>query len=128
MLSGPLVLGYLVATLDTLSNGLFLQTRVGQFGKPFTIFKFRTIHPQSGKVSAIGAFLRKSKIDELPQLLNVLTGDMSIVGPRPEVPRYVALYPAAVREEVLSVRPGVTDLASVQYRSESSLLAASSDP
>ena len=83
---------------------------------------------EDSRITRSGRFIRAYKLDELPQLLNVLTGDMSIVGPRPEVPRYVALYPAAVREEVLSVRPGVTDLASVQYRSESSLLAASSDP
>ena len=80
------------------------------------------------RITRSGRFIRAYKLDELPQLINVLLGDMSLVGPRPEVPRYVALYPADVREEVLSVRPGMTDLASVQYRSESDLLAASSDP
>ena len=83
---------------------------------------------QDARIIRVGALLRRTKLDELAQLIDVLEGMMSLVGPRPEVPRYVALYPADVREEVLSVRPGMTDLASVQYRSESDLLAASSDP
>ena len=77
---------------------------------------------------AAGAWLRRSKVDELPQFLNVLYGDMSVVGPRPEVPRYVAQYPADVRQTVLSMRPGITDLASIAFRDESEVLARSGDP
>lgn len=107
---------------------------------PFTIYKFRTMRTdaealgpqitvgQDPRITRAGAWLRRAKMDELPQFLNVLRGDMSVVGPRPEVPRYVALYPSDVRETVLSVRPGITDLASIEFRNESELLAHSSDP
>jgi len=80
------------------------------------------------RITRVGAFLRRTKLDELAQLFDVLEGTMSLVGPRPEVPRYVALYPAELREKVLSVRPGITDFASVEYRDEGTLLAQSSDP
>ncbi|MFK5277902.1 sugar transferase, partial [Lactococcus lactis] len=75
------------------------------------------------RITRVGHFLRASKLDELPKLLDVWLGDMSLVGPRPEVPRYVAHYPAGLREKVLSVRPGITDIASIEYRDESSVLA-----
>ena len=139
LLLAPLLL-VLAAWIKCDSAGpvFFLQERVGLCGKLFRIIKFRSMRQHHAgpqitvgadvRITRSGRFIRAYKLDELPQLINVLLGDMSLVGPRPEVPRYVALYPAAVREEVLSVRPGVTDLASVQYRSESSLLAASSDP
>jgi lipopolysaccharide/colanic/teichoic acid biosynthesis glycosyltransferase len=118
----------------------FRQSRVGQHGKEFKIFKYRTmvIDAQSkgpqitigadSRITAAGVLLRKYKLDELPQFLNVLRGEMSVVGPRPEVPRYVSLYPANLRSTVLSVRPGITDSASVTYRSESELLAQSANP
>ena len=116
----------------------FRQQRIGLHGKPFHIFKFRSMRTNNAgalitvgddaRITRSGHFIRAYKLDELPQLINVLLGDMSLVGPRPEVPRYVALYPASIRDEVLSVRPGITDLASVQYRSESTLLAQSADP
>lgn len=127
VLAGPLLLCYLVASFDTMSNGLFLQIRIGQFGKPFTIFKFRTIHPQSGKVSAIGAFFRKSKIDELPQLLNVLIGNMSFVGPRPDIMGY---YDALAGEDrkVLELKPGITCAASIKYANEEEILSRQPDP
>lgn len=80
------------------------------------------------RITPPGAFLRKWKLDELPQLWNVLVGDMSFVGPRPEVPKYVALYPEQLREQVLSVRPGITDPCSIYLRDESALLAAADDP
>jgi lipopolysaccharide/colanic/teichoic acid biosynthesis glycosyltransferase len=80
------------------------------------------------RVTRSGHFLRKYKLDELPQFINVLLGDMSIVGPRPEVPRYVDLYPDALRELVFSVRPGITDLASIEFKDESALLGRASDP
>ena len=139
LLLAPLLL-VLAAWIKCDSAGpvFFLQERVGLCGKLFRIIKFRSMRqhhagPQitvgeDARITRSGRFIRAYQLDELPQLINVLLGDMSLVGPRPEVPRYVALYPADVREEVLSVRPGMTDLASVQYRSESDLLAASSDP
>lgn len=125
---------------DSPGSSFFNQQRVGRGGKPFVIYKFRTMHtaydahaPQITvekdlRITRAGTFLRHTKIDELPQLWNVLRGDMSIVGPRPEVPRYVALYPAAVRDIVLRVRPGITDLASLAFRDESTLLGQSVDP
>ena len=139
LLLAPLLLALAVwIKCDSAGPVFFLQERVGLHGKLFRIIKVRSMRqnnsgPQitvgaDARITRSGRFIRAYKLDELPQLINVLLGDMSLVGPRPEVPRYVALYPADVREEVLSVRPGMTDLASVQYRSESDLLAASSDP
>ncbi|HEX2009591.1 MAG TPA: sugar transferase [Roseateles sp.] len=126
--------------LDSRGPVMFRQERVGRFGKPFLIHKFRTMRadaPRLGpeitvgadaRITRAGRFLRGSKLDELPQLWDVLRGAMSMVGPRPEVPRYVALYPAELRELVLSVRPGITDPASLSFRDESALLAAAADP
>lgn len=139
LLLAPLLLALAVwIKCDSAGPVFFLQERVGLHGKLFRIIKFRSMRqhhagPQitvgaDARIMRSGRFIRAYKLDELPQLINVLLGDMSLVGPRPEVPRYVALYPADVRDEVLSVRPGMTDLASVQYRSESDLLASSSDP
>jgi lipopolysaccharide/colanic/teichoic acid biosynthesis glycosyltransferase len=115
----------------------FGQTRVGRRGKPFRIWKFRTMHASSGgsvitaagdrRVTRLGAVLRRLKLDELPQLFNVLKGDMSLVGPRPEVPEYVQLE-APIWQAVLQVRPGVTDLATLLYRDEEKLLGTSGDP
>lgn len=121
---------------------LYRQTRVGLAGKPFKILKFRSMSHAGAsgavfreitvgadpRITRAGAFLRRTKLDELPQLLNVLLGEMSLVGPRPEVPRYVERYPPDARREVLSVRPGITDEASIEFRNESELLARSSDP
>lgn len=130
----------LVIRFDTPGPVLFRQLRVGRGGQPFHIFKFRTMidRPAAGnleitvdhdpRITRSGKFLRHWKLDELPQLWNVFRGDMSIVGPRPEVPKYVALYPEHERRLVLGVRPGITDPASIKYRSESEILAASADP
>ena len=117
---------------------LFRQERVGRFGRTFRIHKFRTMvdgapGPQitvgaDARITRAGAWLRARKLDELPQLIDVLAGDMSLVGPRPEVPRYVALYPAALRDKVLSVRPGITDPVSLQMADESARLARAADP
>nr|WP_295085609.1 sugar transferase [uncultured Roseateles sp.] len=119
---------------------LFRQERVGRFGKPFYIHKFRSMRvdaPALGpqitvgedpRITRSGRVLRAAKLDELPQLWDVLRGAMSLVGPRPEVPRYVALYTPAQRELVLSVRPGITDPASLQFRNESEVLARAADP
>ena len=133
-----LLLIALAVVIDDPGPVFYRQVRIGRGGKPFRIFKFRSMRADNAgpqitvgadeRITRSGRFIRAYKLDELPQLLNVLLGDMSIVGPRPEVPRYVALYPADVRDEVLSVRPGMTDWASVQYRSESALLAQSPDP
>lgn len=141
VLLAPLLL--LVAAwikLDSPGPALFRQERVGRHGRVFRIRKFRTmVHDQKAgspqitigqdeRITRAGRFLRRGKLDELPQLLDVLQGRMSLVGPRPEVPRYVALYPPALRDKVLSVRPGITDLASIEYRQESELLARAADP
>ena len=137
----PLLLAVaLWVRLDSPGPVFFRQQRVGRGGRLFGIYKFRTMRPdaeamgpqitvgEDARVTRAGAWLRRSKVDELPQFINVLRGDMSVVGPRPEVPRYVAHYPADVREAVLSVRPGITDLASIAFRDESALLARSADP
>ncbi|MEX2535694.1 MAG: sugar transferase [Trueperaceae bacterium] len=139
LLSPLLLLIGLLVKLDTPGPALFLQERVGRGGKPFRIFKFRTMRDspvQSGieltvghdpRITRVGAVLRKWKLDEVPQLLNVLRGEMSLVGPRPEVPRYVALYSCEQRR-VLEVRPGITDLASLEFRDENDLLVGRRDP
>ncbi len=124
--------------LDSRGPVLFLQTRIGQFGKPFKIMKFRTMHMNTegpkltigydSRITKCGHFLRKYKLDELPQLLNVLKGEMSVVGPRPEVPEYVELYPPGIKEYVLSVPVGITDFASIEFRNESEILATSQQP
>ncbi|MEZ4788862.1 MAG: sugar transferase [Flavobacteriales bacterium] len=133
-----LLLGLLVA-ITSPGGAFFRQVRVGRNGNEFGLLKFRSMRPDSEakgqitvggrdpRITAVGYFLRKSKLDELPQLINVLLGDMSIVGPRPEVPRYVALYTAEQRE-VLRVRPGITSAASVAYIDENDLLGRSADP
>jgi len=130
----------LAIRLDSPGPVFFRQERVGRHGVPFRIHKFRTMvadAPVRGReltigddprITRVGAVLRRYKLDELPQLIDVLQGTMSLVGPRPEVPRYVQHYPPALREKVLSVRPGITDLASIEYRRESELLARSDDP
>lgn len=117
----------------------FKQIRVGEKGKEFKILKFRTMVVDAEKlgrqitvgndnrITKIGAFLRKYKIDELPQLINVFKGDMSLVGPRPEVPRYVNMYTEEQRK-VLDVKPGITDLASIRYRDENELLGQAENP
>jgi lipopolysaccharide/colanic/teichoic acid biosynthesis glycosyltransferase len=141
VLLGPLLLAVAAwIKLDSPGPVFFRQERVGRYGVPFRIHKFRTMShapstagPQitvgaDTRITRAGAFLREAKLDELPQLIDVLLGRMSIVGPRPEVPRYVAIYPPELRDKVLSVRPGITDFASIQFRDESALLAQSADP
>jgi lipopolysaccharide/colanic/teichoic acid biosynthesis glycosyltransferase len=140
VLALPLGLVALAIKLDSPGPVFYRQVRVGRFGREFRIHKFRTMAhdpadrgPQltvggDARITRVGAFLRRTKLDELAQLFDVLQGTMSLVGPRPEVPRYVALYPAGLREKVLSVRPGITDFASIEYRDENTLLAQSPDP
>ena len=140
VLSPLLIVVALWVGFDSAGPIFFRQRRVGMSGREFNIFKFRTMvadvsasGPQitvgtDARITRSGAFLRRYKIDEFPQFINVLLGDMSVVGPRPEVARYVSMYPRATRDLVLSVRPGITDLASIEYRDESALLGRSGDP
>lgn len=125
--------------LDSPGPALFRQRRVGRHGRHFDIYKFRTMADRSDegrqltvgqdpRITRAGRFLRRTKLDELPQLLNVLEGTMSLVGPRPEVPRYVDRYPPAVRQTVLSVAPGITDLAAILYKDENDILGRAQDP
>jgi len=138
-LSPLFVIVALLIKLDSAGPVFFRQERIGRGLRPFHIFKFRTMvrdAPRRGaaitfgddpRITRIGRFLRRSKIDELPQLLNVLKGDMSVVGPRPEVRQYVDAYRLDY-EEVLKVRPGITDAASLRFKDEASLLGAVDDP
>ena len=139
LLLSPLLLAAALAIkLDSRGPVFYRQQRVGRHGVPFAIHKFRTMaHGATGlpltvgddpRITRVGAFLRRTRIDELPQFIDVLLGRMSLVGPRPEVPRYVAHYPPALRERVLAVRPGITDPASLAYLDEASLLAQAADP
>lgn len=140
ILLAPLLL--LIALLIKITSkgpAIFRQQRVGQNGKEFTIFKFRTmkVRQENGdmltigdkdkRVTVVGYWLRRFKLDELPQLFNVLIGDMSIVGPRPELKKYVELY-SLEQKKILTVKPGITDVASVEYRNESELLATAANP
>jgi len=137
-LSPVLVLIAVLIRMDSPGPILFRQQRVGKLFKPFTIYKFRTMRNTSAgdgklitvdgdsRITRVGRVLRKYKLDELPQLFNVVVGDMSVVGPRPEVERYVTMFRADY-EEILRVRPGLTDLASLEYRNESEVLATFAD-
>jgi lipopolysaccharide/colanic/teichoic acid biosynthesis glycosyltransferase len=125
--------------LDSRGPVFFRQERIGQGGRVFLIYKFRTMvadapsrggqltAPKDARITRVGRLLRKTKVDEIPQLLNVLKGEMALVGPRPEVRRYVDLF-GRDYEEILAVRPGITDLASLKYADESAVLARAADP
>lgn len=139
LLTWPLMLAIaILVRLSSRGGAFFRQERVGRGGETFRIHKFRTmtaVHHGSlvsatgdSRVTRLGAVLRRSKLDELPQLIDVLEGRMSFVGPRPEVPKYVALWPADRRAVILSVRPGITDPASIVLRNESDELARADDP
>lgn len=137
-----LPLGVIVSiwiVLDDFGSPFFLHQRVGLGGKNFRMLKFRsmrknaeskgqlTVGMNDNRITRSGYYIRKYKIDELPQLVNVLLGEMSVVGPRPEVPKYVSLYSEEQRN-VLSIKPGITDFASIEYVRENELLSFSSDP
>jgi lipopolysaccharide/colanic/teichoic acid biosynthesis glycosyltransferase len=137
----PLFAGMAIAIkIDSPGPIMFRQERVGRNGRPFRIFKFRTMAAGGAsaglalavrddkRITSIGSFLRKTKIDELPQLLNVLAGSMSLVGPRPEVPEFMKFYTPEQRAILLSMRPGITDYASILFRDENSLLDQTHDP
>lgn len=135
----PGLLLALIIMMESRGGAFYRQVRVGRNEKPFRLLKFRTMFTGSdakglltvgsadNRVTGFGKFLRRSKMDELPQMINILAGQMSFVGPRPEVPKYVAMY-SDEQKKVLSVRPGLTDYASLEYINESDLLAQQSDP
>ena len=133
-----ILLAWVAASIDTRSNGLFIQKRVGRKGRLFKVVKIKTMRPiksidttitaeNDPRITRLGAFFRKTKIDELPQLWNVLLGQMSFVGPRPDVPGYADKLTGEQRV-VLSIRPGITGPATLKYKNEEALLAAQSYP
>jgi lipopolysaccharide/colanic/teichoic acid biosynthesis glycosyltransferase len=133
-----LILSALLVKVDSPGPIFFKQQRIGKEFRPFWIYKFRTMRASleqgpnitignDPRITGIGRLLRQSKIDELPQLINILRGEMSFVGPRPEVPQYVQLYRKEY-QQILTVRPGLTDLASLKYRDEAALLAGAENP
>jgi lipopolysaccharide/colanic/teichoic acid biosynthesis glycosyltransferase len=138
-LSPFLIIVYILIQLESKGGGFYIQSRVGLNGNEFKLYKFRsmaigsdkkgliTVGGNDSRITRIGIFIRKYKIDELPQLFNVLIGDMSLVGPRPEVRKYVDLYTLEQRQ-VLSIRPGMTDWASIEYVDENLILGSVSNP
>lgn len=139
ILSPILLIVALWIVIDSPGGVFYCQTRVGRYGKDFRIYKFRSMYTNSdrqglitignrdSRVTRAGYYIRKYKLDELPQLINVLVGDMSFVGPRPEVRKYVDLYNDE-QLHVLDVRPGITDAASIKYRNENEILANQTEP
>ena len=140
LLAPLLLLVALAVRLDSPGPVFFRQQRVGRGGVPFHIHKFRTMRVDAAalgppltvgrdaRITRVGHWLRHHRVDELPQFIDVLLGRMSLVGPRPEVPQFVAHYPAALKAQVLAVRPGITDPASLAHIDEASILAGSADP
>lgn len=141
VLLAPLIaLAALWVKVDSPGPALFRQERVGRGGQLFRIHKLRTMHTDAAirgpgvtaqhdaRITRAGHWLRRYRVDELPQLIDVLRGHMSLVGPRPELPRFVAQYPAGLREQVLSVRPGITDPASLEFLDEASVIDGAVDP
>ncbi len=138
LLSPLLLIIAVLVRLDSPGPALYRQVRVGLHGTPFRIHKFRSMATggvgpavtasDDPRITRVGRWLRASKLDELPQLIDVLRGKMSLVGPRPEDPRYVDHWPSDLRPEILSVRPGITDPATVLLRNEAEILAQSPDP
>lgn len=140
LLTWPILLiAMFIARIDCKSSGLFSQRRIGRHGKPFTIYKIRTMRANDAskegyvtasndaRISKSGAFFRKSKIDELPQLWNIIIGEMSFIGPRPDMPGYADKLSGDDRA-VLQLRPGITGPATLKYRNEEDILAAQNDP
>ncbi|MFV8346812.1 sugar transferase [Flavobacterium sp. ZB4P13] len=125
------LISWLVAVIDTHTNGIFIQERIGQYGKKFKIYKLRTMQVSSLSeevcISRIGKILRNYKLDELPQLFNILKGEMSVVGPRPDLPGYYDLLEGENRK-ILELKPGLTSLASLKYNKEEQLLEKQESP
>lgn len=142
LISPVLILVAVLVRLDSQGPAFFRQRRVGKYGVEFEILKFRSMRQHGpsepggrlvtaaddDRITRIGKILRSTKLDELPQLINVVTGDMALVGPRPEVPKYVDHWTAEQREVILAVRPGITDPASIEFRREAEVLASQEDP
>lgn len=139
LLSWLIILAFALASIDTGRNGFFVQTRVGKNGRHFKVIKIRTMKDITGidttvtagndpRITRLGAFFRRTKIDELPQLINVLLGQMSFVGPRPDVPGYYDQLPDDDKRILLSVRPGITGPATLKYRTEEEILATVDEP
>jgi lipopolysaccharide/colanic/teichoic acid biosynthesis glycosyltransferase len=133
-----MLIAWVVATVETKSNGLFIQERIGQYGRPFHVLKIKTMKPIAGMKSTVttsddqritrsGKFFRQTKIDELPQLFNILLGDMSFVGPRPDVRGFADTLTGEDRE-ILSLKPGITGPATLKYKDEERLLSQQADP
>lgn len=139
ILSPFLLIVYLLIRLESKGGGLYAQTRTGKGGKPFQLYKFRsmrigsdkkgliTVGEKDSRITKMGYFVRRYKIDELPQLWNVLKGDMSLVGPRPEVKKYTDMY-YDEQKKVLSIKPGITDWASIKYVDENRILGEAENP
>lgn len=139
ILSPLLIFVYVAIVLESRGGGFYRQERTGRYGKPFRLIKFRSMYVNADKhglitvgghdnrITRVGYYIRKYKIDELPQLINVVKGDMSIVGPRPEVKKYTDLYTEEQRK-ILDVRPGITDYASIKYVDENEILGTSDNP
>lgn len=139
ILSPLFLIIFVLVKTESKGPAIYKQTRVGKNGKDFSVLKFRsmkqdseskgllTVGGKDPRITKTGYFIRKYKLDELPQLINVLIGDMSFVGPRPEVRKYVSLYNES-QKKVLNVNPGITDVASIKYRNENELLEGSDDP
>ena len=127
LLIAPMILIWLITSICFKSNGLFFQTRIGQYGKPFTLYKFKTLYSDQTKISKWGKFLRLNKIDELPQLVNILKNDMSFVGPRPDLSGY---YDLLEGENILllQLKPGLTSEATLKYINEERILNAQVNP
>ena len=113
---------WILASIDTKSNGLFIQKRIGQFGKEFYIFKLKSIQNNSATISKFGKFIRKNKVDELPQFLNILIGNMSFVGPRPDIAGYYDKLEGENRK-ILNLKPGLTSMSSIKYANEDEILS-----
>lgn len=122
-----ILLCFLIATIETGSNGFFVQKRVGQFGKLFSIIKIKTMHPKTQEIKRLGRFFRAYKLDELPQFINVLIGDMSVVGPRPDIEGYYDKLQGEDRK-ILLLKPGITSEASIKYKDEDAILSRQRDP
>lgn len=139
ILSPLLFFVYVAIVLESRGGGFYRQERTGRYGKPFRLIKFRSMYVNADKhglitvgghdnrITRVGYYIRKYKIDELPQLINVVKGDMSIVGPRPEVKKYTDLYTEEQRK-ILDIRPGITDYASIKYVDENEILGTSDNP
>lgn len=139
ILSPLLIFVYVAIVLESRGGGFYRQERTGRYGKPFRLIKFRSMNVNADKhglitvgghdnrITRVGYYIRKYKIDELPQLINVVKGDMSIVGPRPEVKKYTDLYTEEQRK-ILDIRPGITDYASIKYVDENEILGTSDNP